>query len=445
MFDRRGDTAIEDAVTKPAPPQTATILPGGDFGIDDDDLPDFDNMSENMDGEQVIIDSADSKTVTEERQRIVTKETINKFAIAGTVAGVLVLLFGILIAGGIIGKVDSRVGYIVAIMGTYMLCSFGMHIKQKEFTAETYTIEKKIPVETTPRLDAQLQERDELMAVKVNEMADMFRKLAMVTSELEEKIMAQETLALQAPSTEEQAEIVTKATKETVLAALREERSFYDQQRQADEAKRQAEEAKRAEEEAKRAEEEARRSEAEAKRRAEQAEAEAVRRAEQAEAEAIRRAEKAEEEVARRIKEFEDRFKEDAAERERRVSEREEADARLLERFAQREEALRNAQALHQENIEKLEADKKAYEEQKIAEAEAKRIAEEERIAAEKKAEEERLEAERKAEEERLKAIEEEKLAKIAEEEAAKQAEENRLESLGLSGGNYAWSSNLRK
>lgn len=478
---------IEDAVVRPVYSRTTD-----DFGINEEDLPEV----EEMDSEQIILENVQTKTVTEERQKIVTKTTINKFAIVGIIVGVLIVACGVCVILGVPGKlgfeIDNRLGYILAVMGAYMFCSFGMHVKQNEFQVETFTVEKQVPVEGLPYDKRKMEERDTEIDAKVNEMADMFQKLAMLTSELEEKIVQREAASLDAGKIADQNEMVAQAAASAVIAAFNEERKNDAKYHEAEERIK-ADEALRAEQHAiieemraqmeedkRKAAEEAARMEEERLKYAEEARLHAEEVAKHEEAirlaneEAIRL-----EEAARLASEETARLEEEykLAEERRKVEEEERrkaTEAEILrieeERRAAEAEATRIIEEMKLAEERRLaeEAERaRLEEERKKAEEEAARIAEEMRIAEEKRLAEEaeraRLEEERRLaeeaerlrlEEERRKA--EEEAARIAEEirlaeerkaaeEAAIKAEKERLASLGLSTSVYAWSSFLGK
>ncbi len=478
---------IEDAVVRPVYSRATD-----DFGINEEDLPEV----EDMDSEQIILENVQTKTVTEERQKIVTKTTINKFAIVGIIVGVLIVACGVCVILGIPGsfgfEIDNRLGYILAVMGAYMFCSFGMHVKQNEFQVETFTVEKQVPVEALPYDKQRMEERDTEIDAKVNEMADMFQKLAMLTSELEEKIVQREAASLDAGKIADQNEMVAQAAASAVIAAFNEERKNDAKYHEAEERIK-ADEALRAEQHAiieemraqmeedkRRAAEEAAKMEEERQRFAEEARLHAEEVAKHEEAirlaneEALRL-----EEAARLANEETARLEEEyrLAEERRQVEEEERrkaTEAEILrieeERKAAEAEAARIVEEMRLAEERRLaeEAERaRLEEERRKAEEEAARIAEEMRLAEEKRLAEEaeraRLEEERRLaeeaerlrlEEERRKA--EEEAARIAEEirlaeerkaaeEAAIKAEKERLASLGLSTSVYAWSSFLGK
>ena len=227
---------IEDAVVRPVRSNVAD-----DFGINEDDLPEVDEMENG----QEILENIQTRTVTEERQKIVTKTTINKFAIVGIIVGFLIVACGVCVILGLPGKlgleIDYRLGYVLAVMGAYMFCSFGMHVKQNEFQVETFTVEKKVPVEGLPYDTAKMQQRDTEIDAKVNEMADMFQKLAMLTSELEEKIVQREAASMDDSKNAEQSEMLAQAAATAVVAAMREERLNSDEYKESEQKRLQAE------------------------------------------------------------------------------------------------------------------------------------------------------------------------------------------------------------
>ena len=97
-------------------------------------------------------DSISTRTVSEERQKIVTKYTRSSFAIIGSIIGLLFAAAGILIMTGVLsfGNIDEKYGIIVIILGAAMFCFFGMNIRQKEFVTETYTVDRQIPIGPDP-------------------------------------------------------------------------------------------------------------------------------------------------------------------------------------------------------------------------------------------------------------------------------------------------------
>jgi hypothetical protein len=232
-FDREN---AEDVVVKEvkenhplAPTKNRYNYDGEDFGLSEDDLPE-ENI---MDNEQEVLENIQTRKVTEERQKIVTITKVNKFAIVGIVVGVIVTVCGICVVAGLPAALglnldmDSRLGYVLAVMGAYMFCSFGMHVKQNEFQVETYTVEKEIPVEGIPVNNENAKEdgqKEKEINTKVDEMAEMFQKLAALTSDLEEKIMQRESAELNEKGSDEQHELVAQAAASAVLTALREER-----------------------------------------------------------------------------------------------------------------------------------------------------------------------------------------------------------------------------
>ena len=217
MRNKKNKNGIEDALTRPAP----SVFSGAmdDFGINDSDLPEVEDMS----GEQVILDSRNTKTVTEERQRMVAESSTSMIAIIGMIAGILVVALGLVVyleLGKKIGlNMDKNFGILVLVLGFYMLISFALHIKHKEYKIENYTVEKKVPVDGPVYSPAKAAEREEIIDSKVNEMADMFRRLAAMTSELEEKFVANEAATIKALSTDDRNEIIEQAAREAAEAA----------------------------------------------------------------------------------------------------------------------------------------------------------------------------------------------------------------------------------
>lgn len=468
---------IEDAVVRPLYSDETE-----DFGINEDDLPE----GEEMDNGQEVLENIKTKTVTEERQKIVTKTKINKFAIVGIIVGLLIVVCGVCVIIGIPGnlglEIDYRLGYILCVMGAYMFCSFGMHVKQNEFQVETFTVEKQVPVEALPYDANRMEQRDSEIDAKVNEMAEMFRNLAMLTSELEEKIVQREAADLDENKSAEQSEMLANAAATAVVAAMREERKNTDEYKEAEamrleaeqmvaeekarveelrahieeqkrksfeDSEKAAEEIRLAKEEAEKAAEEIRLAKEEAERIAEEKRLFAE--------EAERAAEErrlAEEENARLVEEERARLSEEI-----RLA-REEAERIAEERRAALEEAARLSEEMRlaEERRKAEEEAARLAEERRKAEEEAARIAEEMRLAEERrKAEEEELrrleEERRRAEEEAARIAEEIRLAeerRKAEEEERRRAEaeainaeKERLASLGLTTSTFAWSSNL--
>lgn len=391
-----------------------------DFGIREEDLPEG-----SMEHGQEILENIQTRTVTEERQKIVTKAKINKFAILGIIVGVLIVVCGVCIIFNLPERagldLDNRLGYVLAVMGAYMFCSFGMHVKQNEFQVETFTVERQVPVEGIPaKQQEELDKRDREINSRVDEMSEMFKQLACLTSDLEEKIVRREAESLKIKP-EEQADNLAQAAATAVLTALREERIRNDEDKKAEEAKRieslrLAEEAAHNAREEIRREEELRIAEEQAKRAIEEARLNEEKRIEEE-----KRRKLEEEREAQRIEES----KRHMAEEIRR---------RVENEISRIEEERRVEEARIAEENRILEEAKKA-EEARLAEekriADEKRIAEEIRLKVEegvRKAEEARLlEEARKAEEARLA----EEARRAAEEEArrieeARKAEEAR-------------------
>ncbi|MGN0164916.1 MAG: hypothetical protein ACI39R_01930 [Lachnospiraceae bacterium] len=434
---------IEDAVVRPVYSGTAE-----DFGINDEDLPEV----EEMDNDQIVLDNVHTRTITEERQKIVTKTAINKFAIVGIIVGLLIVACGVCVILGLQSQfgleIDYRLGYILVVMGAYMFCSFGMHVKQNEFQVETFTVEREVPIEGLPYDSEKMQQRETEIDSKVNEMADMFQKLAMLTSELEEKIVQREAAGLNDTDSSEQSEILAQAAATAVVAAMREERKNSAEYKEAEAMRFEAQQIV-AEKQARMAELQAQ-IEAEQRRTADETRRrEEDRRAAEAEYMRLHEAARMAEEEAARIAEEKKLAEEESARmaEEKRLAEEEKA-REIQARKAAEEEAARIAEEM------------RLAEERRKAEEEAARLAEEMRLAEEKRrAEEEELrrleEERRKAEEEAARIAEEIRLAeerRVAEEEARRAAEEKaiadaqqRLAALGLSASAYAWSSTLVK
>ena len=145
-FSKEG---YEDAVVRSVNGQY-NLYDNEDFGITEEDLPEGNKMG----NEQEVIDGVQTKKVIEERQKIVNITKINKFAILGLIVGLLIVGVGICMILNLQQNlkldIDSRLGYVLVVMGAYMFCSFGMHVKQKEFTVETFTVEKEVPIEAIP-------------------------------------------------------------------------------------------------------------------------------------------------------------------------------------------------------------------------------------------------------------------------------------------------------
>lgn len=395
-----------------------------------------------MSNVQDVVDSISTRTVTEERQNLVTKTVTNKFAVFGMIIGLIVMAAGALIGLGMVKNfpADSKIGYIMLVGGAFMLCYFGMNVRQEKIDVVTTKVEKQVPIEGPSYHELKLRDREELLDAKVNAMAAVFEKLAFLTSELEEKVIAQENLRL-SMSNKEDDDKQSEKFAAAVVGALREERKANDEQRAKEDERRAQEEERRAKE---RAEENAKLIEGYAKREEElrntRRELDQIEQSQKDERERLRRNQ---EEFEAKTREqnslLDEKNREIAAERERMDLEKQKENERIADekkKLAEEREVLAGEIRAEKEKLAKeleaLNEDKRVVEE--IKRAEEARKAEEARIAEEKRKAEEAAEAARiKAEEEAKAAIEREK-----------RAEEERLRNLGLSAVSYAWSSNLR-
>ena len=352
-------------------------------------------MSDNSD----IVDSIATKTVTEERQNIVSKRVTNRFAIFGMAVGALIAVFGVLTGTGVFEKLglslDERIGYIMLAAGIFMFCYFGMNVRQNEISVENYTVEKQVPYEMSPYLENKLREREEMIDTKVNAMSAAFEKLALLTSELEEKIIAAEKLKLEdGPDSENDAkkeERLTRAAASAVITAIREEKR----------AEEEAETRRRYEETVRKNEELDKKSELLEKKNMILTQKENELKSIKDRLSAIEEGQK---EARERLRLEEDRFRTESEEKEQQIKEEKLALAIEKEALLVKTEEL-------EKKIEELNAEK-------------------EKVNAVLKAEEER-----KAREE----------ARLSEEAERKTREQKKFSDLGLSAMNFAWSSEMKK
>ena len=382
-----------------------------------------------MDNGHEVVDSIPTITVSEERQKIVTKVNINRFALVGMFIGILMLAGGLIIANFSTGMFEALgqrgeivFGYAVAAAGVFMFCFFGMNAKTTEIQTEPYTVEKQIPIDGLLDRQSDIKKREELIDTKVNAMAAVFEKLAFLTSEIEEKLLTQENARISAENEARQSEKLAQATASAVAEAMMKDRRLSEER--------------------------------EAKIRAEEEERRKSERVEESE-KLIARFAKREEELKSEKEEFEknkiDSEEFISAEKQKIAEEREKTAAekqKAAEEFAETRKQLAAEK-------EKIDEDIRLYEEKKKADEEAARL---KREREEKRAGEIRMmEAARKAlEEERagqVKAAEALRIARnenirkmkeAARIEAEKEAEKARFEALGLSATAYAWSSELR-
>ena len=367
-------------------------------------------MSDNQD----IVDSIATRTVTEERQNIVSKRVTNRFAIFGMATGFIIAAFGVLAGTGVFDKigfsVDEKIGYIMLAAGVFMFCYFGMNVRRNEIQVETFTVEKQVPYEMSPVLENKLREREEMIDDKVNAMGAVFEKLALLTSELEERVLAAEKLKLETKTSEEteeqKTERLAKAAASAVVTAMREEKR----------ANEEAENRRRADENARKSEELAKKSELLEKKNSVLAQKEDELRTIK---EQLSRIEESQKAARERLRQEEDRFRSESEEREQELKDEK------LALATEREELLIAREKL---DSEKDSLSLKQKEVDAILKAEAEKRAEEE-----------------KREEEARKALEEKKAAEAKIAEDARRAEEERLSDLGLSAVSFAWSSGLRK
>ncbi len=364
-------------------------------------------------------DSISTRTVSEERQKIVTKYTRSSFAIIGSIIGLLFAAAGILIMTGVLsfGNIDEKYGIIVIILGAAMFCFFGMNIRQKEFVTETYTVDRQIPIGPDPYA-LKLREREEVIDGKINAMSAVFEKLAFLTSELEEKVIAQEKQKLEVHYEEKKNDDLAQAAANAVIAAMREER-------------RQAEKDKLDEEYA--------RKNAELEKKADEL---------RQSAQVLSRKENELAELSEsRIREYEEKQKKDAEEMARQTAELKKAMDELAEKERKQSEEARKID----EEKRLIEESKKALkeaEEARLAEearrAEEARLAEEARIAEEKRLEEEARQAEEARKQAEKARLAEEARKAAEKEEERKRVYQDKLDNLGLSAVSFAWSSENR-
>jgi len=382
-----------------------------------------------MDNGHEVMDSIPTITVTEERQKIVTTVSINKFALVGMFIGTLMLAGGIILANfstGVLSALGPKgemiFGYSMSAIGIFMFCFFGMNARTTEIHTEPYVVEKQIPIDGIMDRQSEIRKREELIDTKVNAMTAVFEKLAILTSEIEEKLINQETARIQANEEKE--------------ARLRLEEEERRKRERTEENERLIASYARREENLRSEQEELNRQ-----------------RASQNEASERLRAEK--EQFARSANESKEQIlserKKLAEEMQRAEAEKEKTEEELMKT----RQALLKRQEQIEENIRQFEEQKKADEEarQKALRL-AKEAEEKKRALAAKKVEEIRImkdagKTHAAARAEAVKQAEAERLARKRNEEMRKeeekiQAEKDRFKSLGLSASAYAWSSELR-